>query len=198
MRAIQELQVELPAPPDGRSGVSGRPQRLVTILVGVLGGLFCAIVLSTLLAHPVGAAVVPGAEGTLPIAAIHDALPPAIPTVSAATTGAADAIVKPVVTAVIPQVTLAAANGDVNASTRCTDTDRRCPATPGVPGSRRHICRRAPVSEEHRSDPLARTQARRPGVHASGEEHSSECPADTSLSQCTNGTGSLPAKRNDG
>ncbi len=111
MRAIQELQVELPAPPDGRSGVSGRLRQLVSILVGVLGGLFCAIVLSTLLAHPVGAAVDPGAEGALPIAAIHDALPPAVPTGSAATTGAADAIVKPVVTAVIPQVTLALRTG---------------------------------------------------------------------------------------
>jgi hypothetical protein len=106
VREIQELQIELPAPPVG-SGAVARSRRVVIILAGVLGGIFCALVLSSLLAHPVGATVAPSPGATLPSAFVHNTGQSAVSTVSTAVAPLGEAvspIVQPAVAAVVPQV----------------------------------------------------------------------------------------------
>jgi hypothetical protein len=106
VREIQELQIEFPAPQVGSSALMGRARRLVIILGAVLGGIVCAIALSSLLAHPVGATVAPSPQATLPPAAavMHDTVRSAVSTAVAPVGETASPIVQPLVTVVAPQI----------------------------------------------------------------------------------------------
>jgi hypothetical protein len=63
---IQDLQIEVAAQQCAQAATSRKPWRVVVLFIGVIGGFCCAVILSTLLSHPAGAAVLPGANGTLP------------------------------------------------------------------------------------------------------------------------------------
>jgi hypothetical protein len=63
---IQDLKCEVTALPSARVAVLRSPWRVAALFIGVLGGFCCAVLLSALLSHPAGAAVVPGANGSLP------------------------------------------------------------------------------------------------------------------------------------
>jgi hypothetical protein len=101
---IQELQFELPAP-DPRCIPSGRRRKLsVALIVGVVSAFLGVLALSLLFAHPAGAAVLPGAGGSGPNAAVSNVVPVVTTSVDA-TSPAADSVApvtSPAVTTLAP------------------------------------------------------------------------------------------------
>jgi hypothetical protein len=54
------------ASPGTRIALLKNPWRVVVLFIGVIGGFFCAVILSAMLSHPAGAAVLPGVNGGVP------------------------------------------------------------------------------------------------------------------------------------
>jgi hypothetical protein len=63
---VEKLQNEVSASPGTAMTFLKNPWRVVGLLLGVIGGFFCAVILSALLSHPAGAAVLPGVTGGVP------------------------------------------------------------------------------------------------------------------------------------
>lgn len=66
MLEVEKLQNEGSAPPVTSVAFLKNPGRVVVLFFGVIGGFFCAVILSALLSHPAGAAVLPGVNGGVP------------------------------------------------------------------------------------------------------------------------------------
>jgi hypothetical protein len=89
---IQEFQNEAPALHRWHRASLRNPWRVVALFVGIIGGFCCAVILSTLLAHPAGAAVLPGPNGGL----LSQPPDNVVQSVSSATTAIPDSASTPV------------------------------------------------------------------------------------------------------
>jgi hypothetical protein len=101
---IQELQNEAPALHRWHIASMRNPWRVVALFVGLIGGFCCAVILSTLPAHPAGAAVVPGADRGLqsqPPANLVQSVSPAVTTIPEAAQAPVHDIVSPVLEPVL-------------------------------------------------------------------------------------------------
>jgi hypothetical protein len=113
VREILELEIEFAAPQGDDGGSYGFSRRLIAIVLGVFGGVCCALFLSILLSHAVGAAtpalsvpgpsVGPAAQGILTatqstISAVSTPIAPAID-IAAPVADAASAAATPLVSA---------------------------------------------------------------------------------------------------
>jgi hypothetical protein len=101
---IQDLQNEVGRAHSLRLATLRNPWRAVLLFIGVVAGFCGAVILSTLFAHPAGAASLPAPSGTLPGQAVSQSVVSTVTAIQTSTENTVSEITPPVVAPAAPAV----------------------------------------------------------------------------------------------